>query len=104
MDLALDAAAIAVLGADRWHLLAAVDGAVASETTLATNVQLQLTFPPDFFVQGATLAGASCSVANSMITCDLGDVAVGEERAIDLRVTGNSLGSFPVQGDDLTAD
>ena len=48
-------------------------------------------------MSGATLAGASCSMASSVITCTLVNVAVGEERALDLRVTGNALGTYPVQ-------
>ena len=62
----------------------------------ATNVFLRVTFPAYFSVQGATLAGANCPVSVSTITCPLGDFAAGEQRALDLMVTGNSLGSFNV--------
>ncbi len=69
---------------------------VSTGDFVTTNVRLAVTFPAYFSMSGATVAGISCTVANNVITCELGDIAVGEERALDLRVSGNSLGSFPV--------
>lgn len=63
----------------------------------ATGVQLQVTFPPYFSLSGGTLEGATCTVVDRTITCALGDLAAGEDRALDLRITGISVGSFPVQ-------
>ncbi|MEJ0085109.1 MAG: M12 family metallo-peptidase [Pseudomonadota bacterium] len=64
---------------------------------IGTHVELEVTFPSWYSLTGATLAGANCSVASGVITCALADVAVGEERALDLRVTGSTVGSFSVQ-------
>jgi hypothetical protein len=72
-------------------------------TQTTNNVRLAVTFPGYFSMSSATAAGASCSLAGSTISCELGNFDVGEEQALDLRITGNSSGSFPVQA-VLTAD
>jgi hypothetical protein len=76
---------------------------VSTGDLATTNVRMEVTFPAYFSMTGATVAGTDCSVANNVISCQLGNFAVGEERALDLRITGTSLGSFPVHA-ELTAD
>ena len=62
----------------------------------ANNVRLQLTFPAYFQLMGASLSGAACARNGEVVTCALGDIAVGAERALDLQITGNSFGTFPL--------
>jgi hypothetical protein len=63
----------------------------------ATHVSLKVTFPAYFGMSGATIAGVTCTLANNLVTCPLGDFAAGEERALDLRVSGQTLNSLPVE-------
>jgi hypothetical protein len=69
----------------------------------ATNVRLVISFPPGFVPQDATIAGATCTFAHPSLTCTLADFAAGEERPLQLSVTGVPPGGFVLQA-SLTAN
>ncbi|HEV7609851.1 MAG TPA: zinc-dependent metalloprotease family protein [Steroidobacteraceae bacterium] len=68
----------------------------------ATNVRLKVTFPGYFPLVTATLTGATCSIAGGVVSCPLADFAAGEDRTLDMRVTGSTLGSYFVQAEVTT--
>ena len=104
VDLALELPPSPYSRADQWHLLVADDGVFAWKSSRRTNVQLLLDFPSLFRPAGRDARRRELlgrRTAPSSATLD--DVAASEERALDLRVTGYALGSFPVTA-LLTAD
>ena len=63
-------------------------------TATAAQVRLSLPFGPQF-VSG-TVAGGTCSAAGQLVTCTLGDLAPGEQRAVDVRVSSSTVLGFTV--------
>jgi hypothetical protein len=62
----------------------------------ASAARLRVSLPPDLqFVSGAAPGGA-CSAAGADVTCTLGDLPPGEERAVDLRLSSNVVRLFNV--------
>jgi len=74
----------------------------------AQNAVLRIYLPSEITFQTAN--GVSCSVANGTVTCPLGSLAAGEDRAVDLRLLGSAQRTFTVtagveaDNDFLTSD
>jgi hypothetical protein len=63
-------------------------------TLVGTSVRLTVTVPFQFGLAGAALAGSNCTINSNVITCPLADVAPGENRPLDLQVTGTTQGAY----------
>jgi hypothetical protein len=69
----------------------------------ASDVRLVITLPTQLTFQSAVLDGGSCTANGNVVNCALGDLAAGEQRPVELRLSGNVLGSFNLQA-RLSAD
>jgi hypothetical protein len=68
---------------------------VRSSGPLAANgAQLRASLPLGLEFVGGAVAGGTCSAVGQEVTCTLGDLAPGELRSIDLRLSGNSIRAF----------
>ena len=62
----------------------------------ASGARLRVSLPFDLQYVSGTVAAGACSMVGSDVTCTLGDLAPGEERAIDLRLSSNAVRLFNV--------
>jgi hypothetical protein len=94
-DLALDAPATTVLadagGPFSLPLTARSIGPLA-----ASDARVRVSLPSDLQFVSGTAAGGACSAAGQEVTCTLGDMAPGDSRDIDLRLSSNVVRSFSV--------
>jgi len=65
----------------------------------AVGVHVQITMPPQFQVQIATVAGVSCSVGAGMIDCPIESLPVQAVRTIALTVSAQSAGDYNVRAE-----
>lgn len=71
---------------------------VRSIGTLASHhAHLRIDMPSQFTFDSAVLASGTCSAAGTTVDCDLGDVAVGEQRVVELQLRSSVLSTFMVQ-------
>jgi len=67
------------------------------------RVQAELTLPTSLTIVEASVVGGSCVAGGGAVECELGDIAGGEARAIELELDGSSAGSYAVAA-HVTAD
>jgi hypothetical protein len=63
------------------------------------DARVRVTWPAQLAYQSASVANGSCTVAGTVLNCTLGDLAPNEQRVIDLRLQGASLGTFTVEAE-----
>ena len=69
----------------------------------ARHVHAELTLPTTLAIIEASVVGGSCTSGGGAVECELGDIAGGNVRTIDLELDGSSAGSYPVAA-HVTAD
>ncbi len=74
-----------------WQLPIANTGGLASR-----NVRAELTLPATLTIVDAGVAGGSCLSGGGVVECELGEIAGGNTRTIELELTGNSAGSHSI--------
>jgi metallopeptidase family M12-like protein/uncharacterized protein DUF11 len=62
----------------------------------ARNVQAELTLPATLSIVDASTLGGSCNSGGGTIECDLGDLAGGTTRTVDLELRADSAGSYAI--------
>jgi hypothetical protein len=60
------------------------------------NVHAELTLPATLAIVDAGVVGGSCTSGGGAVECDLGDIAGGNVRTIELELDGSSAGSYAV--------
>jgi hypothetical protein len=67
------------------------------------SVHAELTLPTTLAIVEASVVGGSCTSGGGAVECELGDIAGGNVRTIELELDGNSAGSYAVAA-HVTAD
>jgi MYXO-CTERM domain-containing protein len=70
-------------------------------TEAVRNASLRVELPSQIAYQ--SVVGATCTVAGTLVTCQVGDVPAGETRAVELRLISSVIGSYTVAG-EVAAD
>jgi metallopeptidase family M12-like protein/uncharacterized protein DUF11 len=87
------------LGASfKWQLPIANVGGLDSR-----KVHAELTLPSSLTIVDASVVGGSCISGGGAVECELGDIAGGDVRRVELELDGNSTGSHIVAA-HVTAD
>lgn len=60
------------------------------------SVHAELTLPTTLAIVDASVVGGSCISGGGAVECELGDIAGGNVRTIELELDGNSAGSYAV--------
>ena len=60
------------------------------------SVHAELTLPTPLAIVDASVVGGSCISGGGAVECELGDIAGGNVRTIELELDGNSAGSYAV--------
>lgn len=59
----------------------------------ARDVRVELALPADLTIIDASVIGGSCTSGGGAVQCELGDLAGGSSRAIDLQLRGDAAGT-----------
>jgi reprolysin (M12B) family zinc metalloprotease/uncharacterized protein DUF11 len=94
-DLAIDAPETTVL-ADAGAPFSLPLTARSIGPLAASGARVRVSLPPDLQFVSGTVAGGACSAAGQEVTCTLGDIASGDSRDVDLRLSSNVIRSFSV--------
>jgi hypothetical protein len=82
----------------RWQLPISNAGGLDSR-----NVRAELTLPAELSIADAHVVGGSCMSGGGAVECQLGDMAGGDLRTIELGLISNVSGSYPIAA-RVTAD
>jgi hypothetical protein len=74
-----------------WQLPITNAGGLSS-----SNVRAELTLPATLSIVDANVIGGWCLSGGGVVECELGEIAGGNVRTIELELTGNSAGSHPI--------
>jgi hypothetical protein len=70
----------------------------------ARDVRVELALPADLTVVDASVIGGSCTSGGGAVQCEIGDVAGGSSRAIDLQLRGDAAGTNTITAQVLAAN
>lgn len=95
VDLALEAPATEFNGFTRRPATVAFD-VVSLGNRLATSASVTIETGSQLQVASATVADGTCRITTGAVACDLGAVAPGERRRIELQLQGDSTGRYEI--------
>jgi hypothetical protein len=71
---------------------------IGNETARNATLNIQLPLASSITFQSAVLENGSCSATGSLVTCQLGDLAPGVSRTVELRLISGTLGTYLMLG------